>query len=219
MELDAFWDLIQSLPPRPREQDFARLTDELATRSPQDIAGFEDQLAALLYALDTEGHATAARARNDWFLYVRCAAVAAGPTVYRGVLADPARLRKLRHREAELLLTVARNAYERRTGMLWEHQPPVSYESGSNTAGWGYPAPLSPVAAAGLRPAPRLRHHLGLPPLPAMQFPDLPADLPDHTERSVTGHQILSDAGANVRLLLRAAADDLLGRFTHRRRH
>jgi hypothetical protein len=35
------------------------------------------------------------------------------------------------------LLTVAPDAYERATEMLWEHETPVSYEMGSNTAAWG----------------------------------------------------------------------------------
>jgi hypothetical protein len=102
----------------------------------------------LLHALDTPAHAAATRARNDWFLYVGRAAAADGRSVYEDVLAEPAKLRRFAHREADLLLPVARNAYERRTGMLWEHQPPVSYESGSNTAQWGdldpFPQPSEP---------------------------------------------------------------------------
>jgi hypothetical protein len=115
------------------------LTAELAGRPVADILSFEDQLATLLYALDTRAHARAARARGDWFLYVRCAAVCAGRAAYDEVLENPRRLRRFAIREAELLLTVAPQAYERSTGRPWGHEPPVSYESGSNADGWGGP--------------------------------------------------------------------------------
>ena len=141
MEQDQFWALVQTLGSRPGDDDFERLTDQLATRGAGDIIDFEDRLAALLHALDTPAHAAAARARGDWFLYVRCAAVAAGHSAYREVVAEPAKLRRFARREAELLLSVAQNAYERSTGMLWEHEAALSYESGSNTTAWGEPPP------------------------------------------------------------------------------
>ncbi|GAB1643057.1 DUF4240 domain-containing protein [Krasilnikovia sp. MM14-A1259] len=144
MDLDEFWALLTVVGPRPSDEDFERLTDRLATRGPDDICAFEDRLAAALSALDTPAHAAAAKANGDWFLYVRCAAVAAGRDAYAEVLAEPARLRRFAHREAELLLGVAQQAFERRTGMLWEHESPVSYESGSNAAAWGEPEPSLP---------------------------------------------------------------------------
>ncbi|GAA2657978.1 DUF4240 domain-containing protein [Paractinoplanes durhamensis] len=88
----------------------------LSTRAAATITTFEDRLTAALYALDTPAHAKAARARNDWFLYVRCATVAAGRDTYELVLTRPAELRRVARREAELLLTVAPTAYERSTG-------------------------------------------------------------------------------------------------------
>jgi hypothetical protein len=144
VDLDDFWQLVRTL--GPRDDDFERLTDRLAALTADEIVGFEDRLAELLYALDTPAHAAAARARNDWFLYVRCAAVAAGRDTYAEVLTEPARLRRFARREAEFLLPVAANAYERSTGKLWEHESPVSYESGSNAAAWGEPefAPHEP---------------------------------------------------------------------------
>jgi hypothetical protein len=141
MEQDQFWALIQTLGSQPHDDDFERLTDELATHSPDDIIGFEDRLTGVLYALDTPAHAAAARARNDWFLYVRWAAVAAGRSTYEQCLTEPAKLRRFAKREAELLLPVASNAYERSTGLLWEYEGRVSYESGSNTTAWGQPEP------------------------------------------------------------------------------
>ncbi|MGA5299160.1 DUF4240 domain-containing protein [Nucisporomicrobium flavum] len=145
MEADEFWALIGV---RRTDDDLAALADELATRDTATITAFEDRLAELLYALDTPAHAKAARARNDWFLYVRCAAVAAGREAYEQVLAEPAKLRRFARREAEHLLTVAQTAYERSTGRLWEHETPLSYESGSNTAAWGDPPPEVPAREA-----------------------------------------------------------------------
>ena len=159
VEQDEFWRLIAVLGGRTRDADFERLTAQLAERSPDDIVAFEDRLATFLYALDTRDHSNAAKARNDWFLYVRCAVLVAGRDVYEQVLAEPARAKRFARQEAELLLSVASQAYERRTGMLWEHETPVSYESGSNAVGWGDPE------------ADQAR--LGVPDLP----PDLPVGL------------------------------------------
>jgi hypothetical protein len=137
MEQDEFWRLIETMGTEQDDDDFERLTDLLAARAGTDIVAFEDQLASLLYALDTRAHARAARARGDWFLYVRCAALSCGRSVYENVLADPEKLRRFARREAEPLLYVASTAYERSTGTRWNHESPVSYESGSNIAGWG----------------------------------------------------------------------------------
>ena len=321
MQQDDFWQLVRSLGPDPGDADFERLTGELATRSPEDIIGFEDRLAALLYALDTPAHAAAARAHNDWFLYVRCAGVAAGRGTYEEILAQPAKLRRFASREAEHLLSVASGAYERSTGMLWEHQTPVSYESGSNTAAWGEPEPIPDAAgeppgprswlilrsviflpdgwpaaydrvvdhvgqalaadpawqawweAAGIpechlwlylqaeemlgppgttvkvgrerveatlsqQPAPfpstepaellprvvadvtstldAVRDRLGLPPLPPLSVPDLPADLPQGTQHPETFGELF--AGVGARSILKALVFALIGRFRRRRR-
>jgi len=110
----------------PDDDAFERLADELATRQAWEILAFEDQLASALYALDTRGHARAARARGDWFLYVRCAAISSGSSIYQQILADPKELRRFARREAEPLLYVAMKAYERSTGDAWTHESPVS---------------------------------------------------------------------------------------------
>jgi hypothetical protein len=137
MEQAEFWRLLESMGNHPDDDAFERLSDELATHQASEILAFEDRLASALHALDTRDHARAARARGDWFLYVRCAAVCSGRSVYQKVLADPKELRRFARREAEPLLYVAMKAYERSTGDAWTHESPVSYESGSNGAGWG----------------------------------------------------------------------------------
>jgi hypothetical protein len=139
VEQGEFWELVATLGARPDDSDFERLTSDLAGRDQAEIIAFEDHLALVLHALDTPAHAKAARAHNDWFLYVRCAAVAAGRDAYEAVQAEPAKLRRFARREAELLLSVASQAYERSTGRLWEHVSAVSYESGTNVEAWGEP--------------------------------------------------------------------------------
>ncbi|MDP9818350.1 DUF4240 domain-containing protein [Spirilliplanes yamanashiensis] len=137
---DAFWALIGTLGRDPDDDDFTRLTDRLANRSAEDITGFADQLALALYALDTPAHFAAVRpfvAGDDSFLYVRCAAVAAGRKAYEKAAGQPKSLERFGDRDAEPLLTVAPEAFERATGMLWEHETPVSYEMGSNASAWG----------------------------------------------------------------------------------
>ncbi len=145
MRLEEFWELIGV---RRADEDFAALTSDLAACDAATITAFEDRLTEALHALDTPAHAKAARARNDWFLYVRCAAVAAGRDTYELVLAHPATLRRFARREAELLLTVAPTAFERSTGRPWEHQTQLSYESGSNSQAWGGPAPCQETTPA-----------------------------------------------------------------------
>jgi len=148
MDQDAFWALIGMLGRDPDDDDFARLTDLLATRSAEDITGFADELARALYALDTPAHFAAVRPfiiGDDSFLSVRCAAVAAGRTAYEKVARRPKGLERFADRDAEPLLMVAPEAFERATGMLWEHETPVSYEMGSNTGAWGTePEPTVP---------------------------------------------------------------------------
>jgi hypothetical protein len=133
-----FWQLIKTLGRRADVDDFDRLVAHLARRPEADITGFADLLAAALWELDTPAHYAAAEtASDDVFLSIRCAVVAAGRQKYIRVLRKPSALRKFADDEAELLLTVAEQAYEQATGSLWEHQTPVSYETRSNTVAWG----------------------------------------------------------------------------------
>jgi hypothetical protein len=151
---DEFWLLVKTLGRDADDDDFDRLVARLASRPVADITGFADRLATALWALDTPAHHAAAHtASGDVFLYIRCAVVAAGRRAYDRVLRKPATLRKFADNEAELLLTVAEQAYEQATGSLWEHETPVSYETGSNTAAWGHdsatPPAVQPAEAAG----------------------------------------------------------------------
>jgi hypothetical protein len=128
-----FWDLIGGLGRDPAA--FDRLADQLSDHGAADIRDFADHLARALYALDTPAHYRAAEHSGD-FLGVRCAAVAAGAIAYEKVLHTPAELATFTAGEASLL-PVAERAYATSTRSSWKHQPPVSYETGSNTDAWG----------------------------------------------------------------------------------
>lgn len=135
---EEFWPLVEGLGRDPGDEDFHRLTARLATRPEAEITGFEDRLARVLWALDTPAHfAAAGTCSGDGFLYARCAVVAAGRRAYERVLRRPAALERFADEEAEMLLYVAEQAYEQATGLLWEHETEVSYETGSNTVAWG----------------------------------------------------------------------------------
>lgn len=135
---EVFWSLVKPLGRNPGDGDFDRLTARLATRPEAEITGFADRLAQLLWTLDTPAHLAAAQtARADVFLYVRCAVVAAGHKAYDRVLHKPSALETYAEDDIELLLTVAEHAYEQATSLLWEHETPFSYETGSNIAAWG----------------------------------------------------------------------------------
>ncbi|WP_436536683.1 DUF4240 domain-containing protein [Actinoplanes sp. HUAS TT8] len=141
MDEDAFWRLAGRLGRDPADEDFDALVDRLARLTEPEITGFADRLAWVLWRIDTPEHYEAsAAAGGDWFLYVRCAVVAAGHKAYEKVLRKPSALARFADEEAELLLGVAERAFERATGRLWEHETPVGWEMGSNAAAWGTPA-------------------------------------------------------------------------------
>jgi hypothetical protein len=150
MDDATFWNLIARLDWANEGDDDAvvePLINAIAALRDSEIAGFQDALAAALYALD--GRAWARESGSDiWFgepdslsedafLYARCAVVASGEAFYRQVLADPAQMPK--NREFEALLYVASTAYERKTGLDSSSELPesaVSFETFSNEAGW-----------------------------------------------------------------------------------
>jgi hypothetical protein len=115
----------------------------LAQMGESDIERFADLLAEKLYALDTEAHAReigeecyreGKHFSVDWFLYTRCVPVANGRQVFETILADPKQMPK--DCEFEALLSVAPQAYERKTSQEFEYDTPLSYETFSNAAGW-----------------------------------------------------------------------------------
>jgi hypothetical protein len=147
MAEDEFWLLIGLL-------DWDRTGDDAAVIEPvvqalslktkPAIGQFQERLAFLLWQMDTKAHASHIGTESyvegsfffsaDWFLYVRCAAVANGKAFYDAALADPTNMPK--DLEFEALLSVAAAAWERKTGGELDHDTGCSYESFSNLAGW-----------------------------------------------------------------------------------
>lgn len=147
----AFWGWIERLGGRPDPDALDELTAVLAERGEADVVAFAEALARALHDLDTPAHfgqrvhdvsepddAPAMAMSADVFLYARCAVVAAGRETWTRTVADPAAMAgRWEVADGELLLGVAPEAYERATGLLWDHETAVSYETGADAAAWG----------------------------------------------------------------------------------
>lgn len=146
MSDDVFWRIVGLFNWKKLGDDDAVIrpaVKALAQMSEKDICRFEDTMAEKLYALDTEAHAReigeeAFRPGKyfsvDWFLYVRCCVVANGRKEFDSSVAEPKEMPK--DMEFETLLSVAREAYELKTGKEFEHISRLSYETYSNRKGW-----------------------------------------------------------------------------------
>jgi len=147
MEESEFWDLIGELDWNKAGDDEAvcePLVSALAGKSTDAIGAFHERLAQKLHALDTEAHARQIgedayvgpdeHFSADWFLYVRCCAVANGRKVFDTVIEDPSQMPE--DMEFEALLEVAATAYKRKTGDEFDSDASVSYETFSNKDGW-----------------------------------------------------------------------------------
>jgi predicted DNA-binding WGR domain protein len=146
MSEDVFWRIIRLFDWKKLGDDDGVIEPAIAALSQMSagmINEFEDILAEKLHSLDTEAHArevgeyaygTDEYFSVDLFLYMRCVVVANGPEVYASVLADPTQMPE--DCDFEPLLSVARLAYERKTGAEFKHLPPVCYETYSNRKGW-----------------------------------------------------------------------------------
>lgn len=144
---DEFWRLIATLRGRVGDDDLERLGRRLRQLPAAEITAFADRLAVVLHQLDrhdlwvqpvsdVESPDEVFPLSDDAFLYARCAVVAAGEQTYQRVLADPTAFAGAWDLGAELLMYAADEAYEDVTGEEWDHETPVSAETGSNSAGW-----------------------------------------------------------------------------------
>ena len=149
MDEDAFWEILSRLNWKKQGDDDAVLEPAVATlslMSVADIAKFEMMMTKKLYALDTREHARAVYEGEtdpddgdqyisaDDFLYARCVMLVNGRKKYESVLKNPKGIAK--GKEFEAVLSLARDAHERKTGEELDVSTPVSYESFSNKAGW-----------------------------------------------------------------------------------
>lgn len=148
MNSNEFWELIGTLGGDIDQQSATELSERLSARPAKEIRDFADQLASALYALDSSERADQPIVdpsegdqpipmSDDIFLYARCAVVAAGRTAWESAVAQPSAMAGSRPvYDGEWLLTVAPSAFEESAGTTWTHVSPVSYETGSNAAGW-----------------------------------------------------------------------------------
>ncbi|MEU8464743.1 DUF4240 domain-containing protein [Streptomyces sp. NPDC029003] len=145
-----FWALIATLNGEATQAGCQRLAEELSHRSVPDIIGFAERHAEALYRLDQEKFGTLPVVdltlrdgspfpqSSDAFLYVRCAVVAAGQSVWESVFSDIDKFVPYTssERDGEWLLSVPDRAYELATGEEWDRTTRYSFESYSNRDGW-----------------------------------------------------------------------------------
>lgn len=147
MDDATFWSIIKKLDWSCEGDDEAVIEPavlELVNSPADEIASFAELLAQRLYQLDTEAHARSIGAHcwgddgesfsPDYFLYVRCCAVANGQAFFENALANPTDMPK--DMDFEVLLEIAPRAYEEKTGTTLQPTTRVSYETWSNQAGW-----------------------------------------------------------------------------------
>src|SRR3954453_14082790 len=128
MDDTTFWGLIALVRSGASGGDdsaVAPLVKAVSDLPDRDIAGFSDQLARKLPALDGRAGARESGSTiwsgepdsvaGDAFLYARLAVVAGGHAQYEAVLAEPARMPK--DAGFEPLLYVASKAWARKTGL------------------------------------------------------------------------------------------------------
>lgn len=140
---EQFWQIIHAFDWSKKDaQDImAPAIEQLAAMPVMNIYLFADKLSEKLFQLDTRLHGDAYLANEgddylsvDDFLYIRCAVVAEGKTYFEQVLANPAEFPD--EISFEPLLSLAKKAYEKKTGRKFEYYPAISYETYSNKAAW-----------------------------------------------------------------------------------
>ncbi|WP_079189310.1 DUF4240 domain-containing protein [Streptomyces kebangsaanensis] len=146
-----FWKIIQVSAATPPDEQCAAIQGRLCRLNPEEIKGFADRLAEILFRLDLKaladipvaevvsGSGRPVKQSDDRFLYARCAVVLAGPDAVAGVLSSAEKFSPFTSDEAavaEELLEVAPAAFEAVSGETWDHIEPHDYETGSNPDGW-----------------------------------------------------------------------------------
>ena len=147
MDEATFWSLIDRFDWSKEEDDdiIEPAVNAVALLPDSEIAGFQQTLARKLY--DIDGRAWARESGEIWwgdpdrlsvdgFLYARCLVVANGREFYDAVKADPTTMPK--DADFEAILMLAADAYDRKTGLVWDEldDTDVSYETFSNESGW-----------------------------------------------------------------------------------
>ena len=143
---EEFWKIIHLLDWKKRKAKtiMAAATAHLSQLSEAKIKAFDDILSEKLYQLDGQQYAenTGQNAYQgedapfsvDGFLYARCMAVAKGKTTYKNIIDEPTKM--VKDASFEPLLSLASQAYQKKTGKSYEHIPAYIYETFANTKGW-----------------------------------------------------------------------------------
>lgn len=147
---DDFWQVIDLLDWSKEEDDstgiLAPAIDHLSALDEGAIYRFQDILAEKLFQLDKAVYAQhlgedapkkSGAFSSDYFLYARACVVANGKDYYDTVLADPAQMPQ--GYTFEPLLSLAKQAYHKKTGRHFDYLPAISYETFSNPEGWETP--------------------------------------------------------------------------------
>jgi hypothetical protein len=147
MNEDMFWQLIDLLDWDKAGDDGAVLqpaVDALAELNVEDICAFSEILAQKLHQLDGEAYAREIGKdafkglkgdfSQNWFLYVRCCAVANGREIFEQIVLNPAEMPK--DIEFQALLALPSKAYRKLTGQRFHYEPTIRYETFSNHQSW-----------------------------------------------------------------------------------
>jgi hypothetical protein len=142
-----FWQIIDLLDWDKAGNDSSVIepaVDALAQAPSEHSYLFSEILAEKLYMIDGSAYASEIGSQSfngnkgmfskNWFLYVRCCAVANGEEFYEEVVADPKQMPK--DMEFQALLAIASKAFKRKTGQRFDHTPKHSYETFSNRPAW-----------------------------------------------------------------------------------
>lgn len=147
MKDETFWSIIFLLDCHENDEEkiIEPAVNALEKMRVKDIKEFEEALSYKLYLLDTKEHAknTGEYSYNeiiqehfsaDLFLYIRCSVIAEGKEYFDDCLNNPQNMPK--DNSFEPLLSIASEAYTRRTGKEFEYITGCDYETFSSAAGW-----------------------------------------------------------------------------------
>ena len=145
LDEELFWKIIAFLDWR-QEDDadiLAPAIEKLVEYPIHYIYLFQDILSEKLYQLDTKNYALNigedSWAENkyfsvDNFLYARCCVIANGKKAFDTILNNPSEMPK--DFTFEPLLSLASEAYEKKTGKIFNYSGHFNFETYSNESGW-----------------------------------------------------------------------------------
>jgi Protein of unknown function (DUF4240) len=144
-EEDEFWAIISKLDWNQKNdaQIIEPAVKALSDKPISAIYYFQNLLSEKLYNLDTKvfaknigknAYSSGKFFSVDNFLYARCCVIANGREAYEFVINDPIQMPK--NITFEALLSLAKDAYHRKTGQTMRYAPSFSIETFSNKLGW-----------------------------------------------------------------------------------